>query len=1095
MPICRAIPPPLGPDGRVGSFAACQIYIEGQERDRPSHTFFRDVVSLDTAALEMDAQADLSRCRDPVCHWIISYHADEPAADHMIEADTYALLEAIELGRHQFIAAVHDDTDNRHVHVVANRVGPDGKAAQMAWYKYHSERCMAGVALSRDVPVVPGKFNRDLLAKQQAKRGAFSRDRGSAPDLRARLSGRDRARLERGGELPWYELARPAVTEAARNAAGWQQFSAALSRHGIVLKHTVHIAGKDGRAFHGLAFAEGHEAGAPGCKASAIGSDFRYKALAVRWGEYPDDVEGRARAALLARPGIPGRGEVARTHGEGREAARQRRARALDSTVAVETGARMPLGHFTNNDQTRAGGVAVSEEKRYPQLGADPGAQMQAANLARPMISLPMARRAAEHILTGLRAKAGRSKRRRRMGNVQRWSSRLPTVSEPKVHPKGRGRQSAGILRTLVQADSGEGQLPDRNIRDHHSLKQQYVAYRAKERLALKVSEDEAWRRAWGQEQAIRRQETDRLRRSEQVKRRLIIEGLQPGWFRQIWLEGLKLRYRFKRARLKARQSERWARTRSQWTASRTGAEPLGYKAWLRECAATDPVAGRHHAWIDSMDARRAAAMPAAQSQERDEQQMRPSEADGALPKTLNAAEPAAQPVAEPVSLSDMKRDPSDMSPGHFRLLAAAKRAKIAGAPTVHEMVVESRGSAESDALAHPAAVTIQHGIDGQLGNVASRNLQNHSRASSVIAAAQAETAHVADGAVLRAGMAPDACVEKGENAFGVEVSEKDAHMDNNVGHQGRAVAQASHSGLSIGEQAREVALRSQVQAVPNRVAPGGASETRDHGTGEERHVRSREERPDNSATASPPTGSKEPEILIMSQESAQQTEPAGSRLAQDSAPIRIVAPSPDPASVAVASTLNLAPQAPEATARGQKAAQSAEPATLEPTPTPLSKPFQAVSPATSVGRERRTSPASTPNIPAEAPAVMPSAPGRIEEIEIALPIETETIKPLNPLVTSRGKPTSDRYRRIASTIIQASETRDDALLCAAICFFATILRQPVGIAEKGAVRFAEWARTGSDRGALPQPFATADACDAAHSDFVRKSNGRGMGD
>jgi len=164
MPICRAIPPPLGPDGRVGSFAACQEYIEGQERDRPSHTFFRGVVSLDTAALEMDAQADLSRCRDPVCHWVISYQSDEPAADHMIEADTYALLEAIELGRHQFIAAVHDDTDNRHVHVVANRVGPHGKSAQMAWYKYHSERCMAGIALSRDVPVVPGKFNRDLLA-------------------------------------------------------------------------------------------------------------------------------------------------------------------------------------------------------------------------------------------------------------------------------------------------------------------------------------------------------------------------------------------------------------------------------------------------------------------------------------------------------------------------------------------------------------------------------------------------------------------------------------------------------------------------------------------------------------------------------------------------------------------------------------------------------------------------------------------------------------------------------------------------------------------------------------------------------------------
>ena len=336
MPICRAIPPPLGPDGRIGSFAACQVYIEGQERDRPSHTFFRGVVSLDTAALEMDAQADLSRCRDPVCHWIISYHADEPAANQMIEADTRQLLRMIDLGGHQFIAAVHDDTDNRHVHVVANRVGPDGRAAQMSWFKLRSERCMAGIALERDVAIVPGKFNRDLLAKQQSTQRELSRGRSSAPDLRARLSERDRARLERSGDLPWYEIARPVVVEAAKSAKSWEQFSAALFQNGIVCKHTVWIATPGGRAFHGLAFAEGYEAGAPGCKASAIGSDFRYKALAARWGAYPDDCEAKARAALLTKSGIPGRGEVVRSQSEGREAARQRRARALGSTVALE---------------------------------------------------------------------------------------------------------------------------------------------------------------------------------------------------------------------------------------------------------------------------------------------------------------------------------------------------------------------------------------------------------------------------------------------------------------------------------------------------------------------------------------------------------------------------------------------------------------------------------------------------------------------------------------------------------------------------------------------------------------------------------------
>jgi len=556
---------------------------------------------------------------------------------------------------------------------------------------------------------------------------------------------------------------------------------------------------------------------------------------------------------------MPGRGEVARTHGEGREAARQRRARALGSTVALETEARVALGQFTNNEQARATGVAASEKKRYAQLGAEPSAQMLMANLARSVISLPMAQRAAESILASLRAEAGRSKRRRRIDQLQRWSSRVSTVSEPKMHPKGRRRQSDGMLRAQVQTDSGKGQLPDRNIRDHHSFKQQYVAYRAKERLAPKASEDEAWRRAWGQEQAIRRHETDRLRRSEQVKRRLIIEGLQPGQFRRIWLEGLKQRYRFKRARLKARQSDRWAITRSQWTASRAKVEPLDYKAWLRKCAATDPVAGRYLAWIDSMDARRAAA-PATQGHEMDEQQLRPSEADAALPKTIDASEPVAQSVAESVSCSDMKWHPSSMSPGHFRLLAAAKLAKVAGAPTIRGMIVESQGSAESDALAHPAAVAIQHGIDGQSGNVVSRNFQDGAEAALIVSAAQGEIARAPVGASLQAGIAPEAYVEESEKGAGVEMSERDASTNHDTEQQGTEVAQ-SDSGLSIGEQAREVALWSHTRAARGGIIPGSMSESL------------RDENPEINQTPSRPATSTIVELAVGPPQDHHQTE------------------------------------------------------------------------------------------------------------------------------------------------------------------------------------------------------------------------------
>ncbi len=374
------------------------------------------------------------------------------------------------------------------------------------------------------------------------------------------------------------------------------------------------------------------------------------------------------------------------------------------------------------------------------------------------------------------------------------------------------------MLRTLVQAASGEGQLPDHNIRDHHTLKQQYVAYRAKERLALKASEDEAWRSAWGQEQATRQQEIDRLRRSEQVKRTLIIEGLQPGRFRRIWLEGLKLRYRFKRDRLKKCQAERWVTIRSEWIANGNREQPLGYKNWLRESAVADPVAARQYAWIDSMDARRAVGMvtPAAQGAEHDERLMGLSDPDTALPDRVTSAEPGGQPKPDPVSNSDVERTPVNRSRGDFRLLAAAKfMAERAGDLNI-EMVEDDKDGAESAVEANPALWSRLRDVDDRSAAPVSGVSPDHAGSSPGIAAPQVETMYVAAGASLHRGMDPD--------ASGIEGTERVRGMSSDAEHQGTEDAQPSHARFSIAEQAREVELRSQTRAVTGGIKSGGLS-------------------------------------------------------------------------------------------------------------------------------------------------------------------------------------------------------------------------------------------------------------------------------
>ena len=654
MPICKAIPPPLGLKGRVGSFAACQAYIEGEERDRPSHSFSRGVVSLETAALEMDAQADLSRAVDPVVHWIISYARDEPATNEMIEADVRKMLASIQLGGHQYMAMVHDDTDNRHVHVVANRVGPDGRAALMSWYKVHSERCMAEIAQRRGVAIVPGKHNRAMVEAQRERQGeGHPSGDACSPAIRSRLNERDRVRLEISGGLPWYEVARPAIVKAAKEAESWQEFAADLAQHSIVIKHTVRISTKNGRAFHGLAFAEGHDDDAPGCKASAVGSDFRYSALASRWGDYPDHAEGRARAALTAKAGIPGRGAVVRTPSQGREAARQRRAKALGSTLALEASAPKPGPR-----------EVMGNRPEWWKPGADPAAVVQAraeaatvilrADAGQRIISLRSAWQATEHILAALRARTARSKRGRRQASLQRWDHAGSIAAKPNARPKGGQRR--GLTHAQAETEAAWKRFPDQDINDHSTLRRAYGVYRAEQRRASRATEDEAWQRIWSQEQAIRQHENGRLQQSEQVKRALIINYLQPGRLRRLWLKGLKLRFRIRRDRLKVRQAERWAMTRSEWKKDRPRTEPLPYKAWLLERAATDVAAARQYSWIDSMDTRRDAAGASVPRPE----ELASEGLTGSVPGDTPASTPGA---AEQSTLSEPARSgPENMS-------------------------------------------------------------------------------------------------------------------------------------------------------------------------------------------------------------------------------------------------------------------------------------------------------------------------------------------------------------------------------------------------------------------------------------------------
>ena len=93
--------------------------------------------TLDDAAKEMNAVAlQNTRTRDPVVHYVLSWPDHEKPSDDAVFDSVKFTLTAMGMDGHQYVAAIHRDTDNLHVHVAVNRINPETyKAASQSFSK------------------------------------------------------------------------------------------------------------------------------------------------------------------------------------------------------------------------------------------------------------------------------------------------------------------------------------------------------------------------------------------------------------------------------------------------------------------------------------------------------------------------------------------------------------------------------------------------------------------------------------------------------------------------------------------------------------------------------------------------------------------------------------------------------------------------------------------------------------------------------------------------------------------------------------------------------------------------------------------------
>lgn len=99
--------------------------------------------SLATASTEMDmVGTQNTRCNDPVYHVILSWpDAERPTPDQIFESARHC-LKRMGMEAHQYVFAIHDDTDNLHCHMTVNRVNPVSyKAASLYNDHFTLDRC------------------------------------------------------------------------------------------------------------------------------------------------------------------------------------------------------------------------------------------------------------------------------------------------------------------------------------------------------------------------------------------------------------------------------------------------------------------------------------------------------------------------------------------------------------------------------------------------------------------------------------------------------------------------------------------------------------------------------------------------------------------------------------------------------------------------------------------------------------------------------------------------------------------------------------------------------------------------------------------
>lgn len=181
---------------------------------------------------EMTATAKASsRSKDPIDHWILSFREGENPDTDQVEKMVRMMLDDFGMSEHQAIYALHEDTDNQHIHIMLNRVHPllnQTFQINNGLYKIQAQKTVAKLAHDFDFEA---EDNDHFIVNELGEVEHFGRE----PDESGSNFTQKHAAKEKGEEVI-AERAKKELTEIFETASSWPDLHKQLADLGYTYK-------------------------------------------------------------------------------------------------------------------------------------------------------------------------------------------------------------------------------------------------------------------------------------------------------------------------------------------------------------------------------------------------------------------------------------------------------------------------------------------------------------------------------------------------------------------------------------------------------------------------------------------------------------------------------------------------------------------------------------------------------------------------------------------------------------------------------------------------------------------------------------------